>query len=272
MKNIKIKGRTLCIGDIHGGYKSLLQVLERSNFDNSKDQLICLGDYVDGWSQSAEVVQHLINLQKESNNRHIYIRGNHDEWCNDWFKTGVRHNVWYMQGGKSTIESYVKTGYLSEDSHREFFRNLHNYYIDEQNRGFVHGGFVSRKGLGHDPYQSDYYWDRDMWQLALLQHDRVHEAEPVVMQKMRRFDKHKEVYIGHTSTANWNCKPHYPEFNNPLQPSKNGPIFVPMNRCNVWNMDTGGGFKGKLSVMDIDTKEVWQSDFLNELYPNEHGR
>ena len=40
--------RTLCVGDIHGGYKSLLQVLQRCNFNPEEDQLICLGDYVDG--------------------------------------------------------------------------------------------------------------------------------------------------------------------------------------------------------------------------------
>ena len=26
--------RTLCVGDIHGGYKSLLQVLQRCNFNS----------------------------------------------------------------------------------------------------------------------------------------------------------------------------------------------------------------------------------------------
>ena len=29
------KGRTLCLGDSHGGYKALLQVLERCNFDKN---------------------------------------------------------------------------------------------------------------------------------------------------------------------------------------------------------------------------------------------
>ena len=168
------------------------------------------------------------------------------------------------------MDSYIRTGYLVEDSHRKFFSNLHNYYIDEQNRGFVHGGFVSRKGIGHDPYQSDYYWDRDMWQLALMSENRVHMDDDGIPQA-NRFYKHKEVYIGHTSTCNWKCKPHYPEYDNLFQ-IDNGPITVPMNRCNVWNLDTGGGFSGKLSIMDINTKEVWQSDFVKELYPDENGR
>lgn len=45
-----------------------------------------------------------------------------------------------------------------------------------------------------------------------------------------------------------------------------------MRRCNVWNIDTGAGWSGKLTIMDIDTKEYWQSDFVKELYPDEKGR
>ncbi len=87
-----------------------------------------------------------------------------------------------------------------------------------------------------------------------------------------RYKKHKEIFIGHTTTNNWYCKPHYPEFNNPDQESKNGPIVVPMKRCNVWNLDTGGGFKGKVTVMNVDTHEYFQSNFVPTLYPNELGR
>jgi serine/threonine protein phosphatase 1 len=36
-------------------------------------------------------------------------------------------------------------------------------------------------------------------------------------------------------------------------------------------MDTGAAFTGALSIMDIDTKEYWQSD-LPSLYPDENGR
>jgi serine/threonine protein phosphatase 1 len=45
-----------------------------------------------------------------------------------------------------------------------------------------------------------------------------------------------------------------------------------MQRCNVWNMDTGAAFTGRLSVMDVDTKEFFQSDVVQGLYPGETGR
>ena len=41
---------------------------------------------------------------------------------------------------------------------------------------------------------------------------------------------------------------------------------------NIWNIDTGAAFKGSLTIMDVDTKEFWQSEPLPNLYPNEKGR
>jgi serine/threonine protein phosphatase 1 len=263
--------RTLVIGDIHGGLKALEQALQRAKFHTEQDTLIFLGDYVDGWSESAEVVQYLIDLQNYTDKKHIFLRGNHDKWCEDWLLMGQSPNIWVSQGGKSTLASYIRSGHITSQEHKDFFKNLENYHIDEQNRGFVHGGFISKKGLGHETYQSDYYWDRDMWSLAVLQHNNFQDASPIALAKFRRFEKHKEVYIGHTSTGNWSVKPHYPEYGKEGQ-APNGSITVPMNRCNVWNMDTGGGFEGKVTVMDIDTKEFWQSDFVKTLYPDEKGR
>ncbi|MDQ3290959.1 MAG: hypothetical protein M3Q05_06675, partial [Bacteroidota bacterium] len=46
----------------------------------------------------------------------------------------------------------------------------------------------------------------------------------------------------------------------------------PLQMGNVILMDTGAAFTGCLSIMDIDSKEVRQSDPLMELYPDERGR
>jgi serine/threonine protein phosphatase 1 len=42
--------------------------------------------------------------------------------------------------------------------------------------------------------------------------------------------------------------------------------------CEVWFMDTGAGWSGKLSMMNIDTKEIFMSDPVPELYPGVKGR
>ena len=67
-----------------------------------------------------------------------------------------------------------------------------------------------------------------------------------------------EVYIGHSPTINY--------------PKNDGSHKQPMNYGKVWNLDTGATYTGMLSIMDINTKELWQSDVVQELYPDHPGR
>ena len=60
---------------------------------------------------------------------------------------------------------------------------------------------------------------------------------------VRNFVPDKDVFIGHTKTIN-----EYPD-------------GKPVRRANLWNIDTGAGSWGKLTMMDVDTYEYWQSDF-----------
>lgn len=263
--------RTLVIGDIHGGYKALLQVLERGNV-TPEDKLIFLGDYVDGWSETCQVIEKLIELSKS--NECIFIKGNHDEWFRHWIFSG-QHPVNWLQGGYTTALSYMnKVGNRSIQQkmkgwvtnltrtdipldHIKFFESLHNYYYDfNTGQVFVHGGYRSEKGIGNDPEQ-EYYWDRELWSIALSGHNSSKKGPNSNLP--RRLRPHKEIFIGHTSTINWEDK-------------AGNPIITPMNACNVWNLDTGCGFGGKLTIMDVNTKEYWQSDRVDELYINEKGR
>jgi len=242
--------RTLVIGDIHGGCKALLQVLDRAKV-TPKDKLIFLGDYVDGWSESAETIQKLIELSVS--NTCIFIRGNHDVWCGLWLDKGATNPVWLAHGGKETIHSYIQSGLLADPSHKRFFEGLQNYYIDPENRLFIHAGFTSMHGVGREEYESNYYWDRTLWEAALLA-DKVEEKMlEDMLTSPKRFNHYKEIYIGHTPTTDYKTS-------------------TPIKAYNVWNIDTGAAFTGKLTILDIDTKEFWQSDPLPSLYPDEKGR
>ena len=55
--------RILVIGDIHGGLRALHQIMERAKVTTT-DTLIFLGDFVDGWSESPQVIDFLIDLSK----------------------------------------------------------------------------------------------------------------------------------------------------------------------------------------------------------------
>ncbi|AGC75779.1 serine/threonine protein phosphatase 1 [Nonlabens dokdonensis] len=240
--------RTLVIGDIHGGYKALLQILDRAEV-TPEDQLIFLGDYVDGWSEAAQSIDKLIELSKII--KCIFIRGNHDVWCGQWLNKGTMNPIWLEHGGRETIESYIKTGLLTDPKHKQFFNQLQDYHINEENKLFLHAGFSSMHGVTGEEYASNFYWDRTLWEAALLA-DKI-PKEVLREQSPQRFSHYKEIFIGHTPTTNYNQ-------------------LEPMKAYNVFNVDTGAAFKGKLTIMDIETKEFWQSDRLYKLYANEKGR
>lgn len=239
--------RAFAIGDIHGGLKALIQVLNKLELKDN-DTLVFMGDYVDGWSESAQVVQFLIELSNQFNC--IFIKGNHDVWCENWLKKDDVNPTWYMHGGKETLESYEDVSESIKMKHSRFFENMPLYHIDNQNRLFVHAGFTSMHGVEKEVFKACFYFDRTLWEMALTMDKRIEKNSELYPQRLKHY---KEIYIGHSPTTNYNSD-------------------VPMQAINVWNVDTGAAFKGKITAMDIDTKEFWQSDNLPSLYPNEKGR
>ncbi|KFF09297.1 metallophosphoesterase family protein [Chryseobacterium luteum] len=239
--------RILVIGDIHGGFKALQQVFERANI-TERDKLIFLGDYVDGWSESSQIIQFLIELSGKQ--ECIFIKGNHDAWCEDWMSLGEAPDVWLFNGGKSTVESY--NDYSLEDLalHLEFFQRMKHYHVDDKNRLFIHAGYSSMHGPEKEVYSSNYRWDRTLWETAVAMDQKLSKNSAFYPKRLLLYN---EIFIGHTPTLDIGIK-------------------HPVNKANVWNMDTGAAFAGALSVMDIETKEFWQSDPLPSLYPEEKGR
>ena len=254
--------RELVVGDIHSNYRALKQVIKRSNYNYNEDLLIFLGDYVDGYSEAKETLDYLILLEKKSVNKPIFLLGNHDIWALEYLTFGEKPNIWLANGGQTTVNSLSLRELKEKDiqKYMKFFSKLHYYYIDEDNRAFVHAGFD--KGLGKD--DKDFYiWDRELWDLALEVHSEWKRGI-----KHKTLDQYKEIFIGHTTTMNWFAKPHWPEY----ECNGVGRVVTPMNRCNVWNLDTGAGYRGRLTIMDVDTKKYWHSDSAIILYPEEKGR
>lgn len=239
--------KTFVIGDIHGGLKGLVQVLAKAAI-SANDALIFLGDYVDGWSESAQTIEFLINLSK--NQPCIFIKGNHDEWCEEWLRNGRGDEVWLFHGGLATLNSYEGVEDKIRQEHLKFFGQLKSYYIDEQNRLFVHAGFTSVHGPEHEKNPANFSWDRTLWETAVRTNKRRDKNSIFYPKRLKLFN---EIYIGHTPTLYYNES-------------------EPMKRCNVWNVDTGAAFTGRLTIMNPDTKQFWQSDAVKDLYPGEKGR
>lgn len=253
--------RRLVLGDVHGAYKALLQVFERSNFDYDKDLLIFLGDICDGWSQTKECIDELLKIKNL-----IFILGNHDEWFKDYAIAGYAEPNWVIQGGKATLGSYAATRFRDgshrnvPQSHLDLLLNARDYYV-LNNKVFMHGGipyaWMRQEQLISVLSGEGLRWDRTLWGAACSKQGYKHMAEMLgcnfgAERLPEKFTLYDEIYIGHTSTESFSLEP--------------------VRACNVWNLDQGAGWGGKLSLMDIDTKEFWQSDICKELYHEERGR
>jgi serine/threonine protein phosphatase 1 len=166
----------------------------------------------------------------------VYLMGNHDVWAMQWMETREAEEIWLDQGGRATCDSYADG---VPENHVNFFRNSRPYHV-ENNRLFVHAGVLP--GVKAEECTDDIlYWDRTLVRVAM---DLEKKKTP------RHLTLYDEVFVGHT----------------PIGTHK------PTKFCEVWMVDTGAAWSGELSIMDVDTKEWFTSDVVQELYPGIRGR
>jgi serine/threonine protein phosphatase 1 len=226
--------RTLVLGDVHGAHKALEQVLARSGFDPLQDRLISLGDLTDYHPDNAEVIETLMAIPQL-----VAVRGNHDIWVHEYLETGEADPLWLHNGGEATVESIYWRQSGVQERYRRFFMKQVKYFIDEDNRLFVHAGIAPDVPMDMQP-DLYLYWERKLWTMAAQWGNDIGPWPA--------HDFH-EIYVGHTPTH------------------KFWPDLKPVHFGNIWNLDQGIKRDGRLTLMDVATKEFWQSDKGTELYP-----
>lgn len=165
-----------------------------------------------------------------------YILGNHDWWTLEWMTTGIVEPVWFQQGGEATIKSYPNG---APENHIKFLGDALPYF-ELDGKLFVHGGFDPKIPIQHQGLDT-FLWNRSLAKTAM---ERFTEGTN------SKLTSYHEVYLGHTPISQ-----HYP-----------------LHACDVWLMDTGAGWSGVLSMMEINTKEVFTSETVPTLYPGVIGR
>ncbi len=246
--------RNIVIGDIHGGYRALLQLIDRIGV-TPEDRLIFLGDYVDGWSESFEVVEWMITLSRKRNNNNqtapIYLRGNHDQLFLDYLTGENKENeMWLYHGGTSTVRSYQGRDAAVVEQHIQFFKNSLVDFYEHDGYGFFHAGFQNLKGPHFEHFPEMTYWDRTLWEMARATDPALAPGDKRYPERLSLYNR---IFIGHTPTTRIGST-------------------TPVTAMNVTNVDTGAAFKGPINALCIETGELWQSDPVFELYPDEDGR
>lgn len=234
------------MGDLHGSFKALKQVLEKSNFNYQEDKLIFLGDSCDGFSENVECIRELMKIKNL-----VYIQGNHCYWLMLYLNGKMQptlsgeYSVWNINGGRSTIESFEK---ISEEERNEIFEFLKksvSYHVEDEQL-FLHAGY-------------DFHFPIEKNQSYTLMWDRFMVNYVFDNQLKKTIDeKYKNIFVGHTPLQSFDSRKFNP--------------MIPQRWANVWMMDTGCAFTGCLSMMNLETNEVFSSDASMSLYPDERGR
>lgn len=150
--------RTIVIGDIHGCYEELKQLIvdlkDNREYNKDTDRLIFLGDYIDRGKDSRKVIEYIKELQEENNNV-IALMGNHEKMCIDFMARS--YDGWLYNGYIPTIDSYGSYKELEKDI--GWMRSLPLYYEDE-NFIYVHAGINPNKPLEQNS-EFELLWQRE---------------------------------------------------------------------------------------------------------------
>jgi len=157
--------RLIGIGDIHGCYELLLDLVERSiMFDPDEDRLVFLGDYLDRGANSREVVDYVLGLKKHYPGQIVLLKGNHEDLAlramlctGDEEACTHARMLWYLNGGQATVNSFRGIE-KARQTLIPFIGSLALYHETEEHI-FVHAGIPY--GKSPETASSDeILWDR----------------------------------------------------------------------------------------------------------------
>lgn len=155
------------VSDIHGMYREFNELLK--NWDTN-DTLVILGDMVDRGPYSLEVIQKVMELQKEYDV--VVLKGNHDQMFLDFLGNPYDYENFMHNGGGKTLNSFklgkktpdisspvvkvIKKNYKQEIA----FLNSGLYHYQYSKLLFTHAGFQSLYSNWENSTENDFTWIR----------------------------------------------------------------------------------------------------------------
>jgi serine/threonine protein phosphatase 1 len=169
--------RTIAIGDIHGCALALAALIEAIR-PCAQDEIVTLGDYIDGGPDSRGVLDQLLALSGRC--RLVPLMGNHEQMLLAALESRSERAFWLKFGGDATLRSY--RGADGPDAipreHLEFVRACLPYHETESHI-FVHANSWPNMPMA-SLSSTVLYW------------------EPLQLERVGRHYSGKAVIVGHT--------------------------------------------------------------------------
>lgn len=178
-----MENRLFAVGDIHGCFDSFEKLIETKIKLRKTDKIILLGDLVDRGPQSKEVVDRIIDLQRQGFDI-ISLMGNHEEMMLKALDDEKYLWLWLQNGGDTTMHSFGIYALKDlNEQYIDFFRELKPYY-QYLNFLFVHAGFNDSIP---DPFADKYHmlWtcNRNHKNPLLKNNTIIHGHKPITAEQ-----------------------------------------------------------------------------------------
>lgn len=220
-------GRLLVVGDVHGYLQALQGVLQKACYRAGQDRLVLLGDYVDHGPASRDVIALVRELVKGGA---VALKGNHEWMLYYSVYYGDKDDVylWQQHGAAATLASYgieaegetiPVTPELKSDA--DFLAALPSCHA-ERGYLFAHAGALP----GVPP---DLQKDLDLLFWGGLKQLMAYKGPPTLV-------------IGHLPVQ-------------AIRPRSSQPIID----GDLILMDTGKGYGGNLSLLELPALRLWQA-------------
>ncbi|MEW6730008.1 MAG: metallophosphoesterase family protein [Acidobacteriota bacterium] len=229
--------KTFAIGDVHGQFDALQQLLTMLPIDWQQDELVFLGDLVDRGPASRRVLELVQELTSFSTRVRV-LRGNHEQVMLDSLSSKQSFDQWMRMGGQTTYAEYCPANlkrrwltFLQElpAATRSFLAQLPTYYRNEH-AIYVHAG--ARRSETGD-------WQIDSLETALWYRDMLFWKE---------YDG-PTIVVGHTPT-------------NKIRKMLNESL-TPNSRMEAWQrgdiiaIDCGAGHNSQLCAVELPTRRFY---------------
>lgn len=253
------------VGDIHGCYSKLRDVLDKAEFQPDEDILYSLGDLCDRGKQNKEVLDYLVSLPHFEG-----VFGNHDVWVKSYiealldegYMNQAASRCWRGNGGKSTIDDLSECSKGTLRQYLDLLRKL-RYRIELDNCILQHNPVPNRwisdrassvnideitlGNYGNKQFNIDEVYDEELWGrfiTRIFHYPKSSEAQGYVG------ENRKLILCGHTPVVD----------------------TLELKLFNIIDIDTGAFIgetfpsyyygwleDGKLTAVNLDSGEAYQS-------------
>lgn len=260
---------TYAVGDVQGCYDSLQRLLDKLEFDDGKDKLWLAGDLVNRGPRSVDVLRFAKSLGKQCS----CVLGNHD-----------LHMLAVSQGNYRHYKNSSLDDVLNAPDRDELIDWLRRqplmHYSEKKNFAMIHAGLAPQwsletalacskeveavlQGNGFAKLMRDIYGNKpDRWSPNLKGMDRLRFIINCFT-RMRYCGRDGTLALKEKGAPGSQPKGLFPWFEAPNRRSADQRIVCGhwstlgfVNRHNVWSLDTGCLWGGRLTAMRIRRKQT----------------